>query len=38
VIPKHYRNLPEFPLNSNRKIDRLALAARASELLVGAGK
>ncbi len=33
VIPKHYRNLEKFPLNSNRKIDRSKLAAQASELL-----
>ncbi|MBB4689003.1 AMP-binding protein [Amycolatopsis jiangsuensis] len=34
VIPRHYRHLAEFPLNSNRKIDRKALSARAAELLV----
>ncbi|MDQ2583557.1 AMP-binding protein [Saccharothrix yanglingensis] len=33
VIPRHYRNVAEFPLNSNRKIDRKALAAEAAELL-----
>ncbi|MFD9965306.1 AMP-binding protein [Amycolatopsis sp. NPDC058986] len=35
TIPKHYRNLAEFPLNANRKVDRLALAAKAAELLTG---
>jgi amino acid adenylation domain-containing protein len=33
VIPRHYRHVEEFPLNSNRKIDRKTLAARAAELL-----
>ncbi|MFC0527343.1 AMP-binding protein [Phytohabitans kaempferiae] len=33
VIPKHYRNVAEFPLNANRKVDRSALAARARDLL-----
>jgi non-ribosomal peptide synthetase component F len=33
VIPRHYRNLDEFPLNTNRKIDRKTLAARAVDLL-----
>jgi amino acid adenylation domain-containing protein len=36
VVPKHYRNVDEFPLNSNRKVDRKALAALATELLVPA--
>ncbi len=36
VIPRHYRNLDEFPLNSNRKIDRKTLAAQAVELLAPA--
>ncbi|VVJ19499.1 Modular polyketide synthase [Amycolatopsis camponoti] len=33
VIPRHYRHVDEFPLNSNRKIDRKTLAARAADLL-----
>ncbi|WP_432846684.1 AMP-binding protein [Amycolatopsis sp. CA-161197] len=33
VIPRHYRHVDEFPLNSNRKIDRKALAAEAEGLL-----
>ncbi|SEF36353.1 amino acid adenylation domain-containing protein [Amycolatopsis pretoriensis] len=33
VIPRHYRHVAEFPLNSNRKIDRKTLAARAAEIL-----
>lgn len=33
VIPKHYRNIAEFPLNSNGKVDRAALAAQAATLL-----
>ncbi|MEV7038856.1 AMP-binding protein [Amycolatopsis sp. NPDC051061] len=33
VIPRHYRHVEEFPLNSNRKIDRKTLAARAADLL-----
>ncbi|MEV6875978.1 AMP-binding protein [Amycolatopsis sp. NPDC051128] len=36
VIPRHYRHVDEFPLNSNRKIDRKTLAARAAELLAPA--
>jgi amino acid adenylation domain-containing protein len=36
VIPRHYRHVEEFPLNSNRKIDRKTLAARAAELLAPA--
>ncbi|WP_084958866.1 AMP-binding protein [Thermoactinospora rubra] len=32
MIPRHFHHLPEFPLNSNRKIDRLELAARAAGL------
>ncbi|HEX6352587.1 AMP-binding protein [Actinophytocola sp.] len=36
VIPKHYRNLDEFPLNGNRKVDRSRLTALAGELLTGA--
>jgi amino acid adenylation domain-containing protein len=33
VVPRHYQNLGSFPLNSNRKIDRAGLAARAGDLL-----
>jgi amino acid adenylation domain-containing protein len=33
VIPRRYRHVEEFPLNSNRKIDRKALAARAADLM-----
>ncbi|MFI1019116.1 D-alanine--poly(phosphoribitol) ligase [Streptomyces sp. NPDC020965] len=33
VVPRHYRHVAELPLNSNRKIDRRALTARAEELL-----
>ncbi|HET6707799.1 AMP-binding protein [Amycolatopsis sp.] len=33
VVPRHYRHVPEFPLNANRKIDRKSLAARAAEIL-----
>jgi amino acid adenylation domain-containing protein len=36
VIPKHYRNVDEFPLNANRKVDRKALTALATELRTGA--
>ena len=32
VIPRHYHQVEEFPLNSNRKIDRAQLAVRAREL------
>lgn len=32
VIPRHYRNLDEFPLNTNRKIDRKTLAGRAADI------
>jgi len=35
VIPKHYRNVDEFPLNSNRKVDRTKLAEQATESLAG---
>ncbi|WP_326565410.1 AMP-binding protein [Amycolatopsis rhabdoformis] len=37
VIPRRYRHLAEFPLNSNRKIDRKALAAEAAGLLAPVG-
>ncbi|WP_326699327.1 AMP-binding protein [Streptomyces sp. NBC_01754] len=33
MVPRHYHHLDEFPLNPNRKIDRLVLARRAQELL-----
>lgn len=33
VIPRRYEHVEEFPLNSNRKIDRKTLAARAAEIL-----
>lgn len=33
LIPRHFEYLDELPLNSNRKTDRLALAARARALL-----
>ncbi|MGW0652738.1 AMP-binding protein [Streptomyces umbrinus] len=33
TIPRHFRHLPELPRNANRKIDRLALTARARRLL-----
>ncbi|WAL67939.1 AMP-binding protein [Amycolatopsis cynarae] len=36
VIPRRYRNVVEFPLNANRKIDRKALAAEAAGLLAPA--
>lgn len=36
VLPRHYQHLPEFPLNANRKTDRLRLAADAEALLVSA--
>ncbi|QYN22259.1 AMP-binding protein [Amycolatopsis sp. DSM 110486] len=37
VIPRHYRHVDEFPLNSNRKIDRKALAVEAEVLLTPVG-
>ncbi|MFC0435298.1 AMP-binding protein [Kutzneria buriramensis] len=33
MVPKHYQHVDEFPLNSNRKVDRLRLAATAADLL-----
>lgn len=33
MVPKHYRHLVEFPLNSNKKVDRLRLTAEAEALL-----
>ncbi|WP_329377759.1 AMP-binding protein [Streptomyces sp. NBC_01351] len=32
LIPRHYHRLDEFPLNTNKKTDRLELTARAAEL------
>ncbi|MFD3612354.1 AMP-binding protein [Streptomyces atroolivaceus] len=32
VLPRHYHHLPEFPLNANRKVDRLRLTAYAQDL------
>ncbi|HEX5543566.1 MAG TPA: AMP-binding protein [Micromonospora sp.] len=37
MIPRHYRLLDRFPLNVNKKIDRLALTARAAELRAALG-
>jgi amino acid adenylation domain-containing protein len=37
VVPKHYRHIDEFPLNSNRKVDRKELAARAADMLTPVG-
>ncbi|WP_327136045.1 AMP-binding protein (plasmid) [Streptomyces sp. NBC_01343] len=33
MLPRRFEHLPEFPLNSNRKVDRPVLAARAESLL-----
>jgi amino acid adenylation domain-containing protein len=33
LLPRHYQRLAEFPLNSNRKIDRKQLAADALAML-----
>ncbi|MER6573385.1 AMP-binding protein [Streptomyces sp. NPDC001093] len=33
MLPRHFEHVAEFPLNSNRKVDRPVLAARAGELL-----
>ncbi|MGI5472219.1 AMP-binding protein [Streptomyces sp. CA-132043] len=33
MLPRRYTHLPELPLNSNRKVDRSALARRATELM-----
>ncbi|MEU7281906.1 AMP-binding protein [Streptomyces sp. NPDC045431] len=33
MLPRHYEHVAQFPLNSNRKVDRPVLAARAAELL-----
>ena len=32
MVPKHYRHLVEFPLNSNKKVDRLRLTHEAGAL------
>lgn len=32
LIPRHYHRLDEFPLNTNKKTDRLELTARAAAL------
>jgi amino acid adenylation domain-containing protein len=31
VVPRHFTHLADFPLNSNRKVDRRALAQRAAQ-------
>ena len=36
VLPRHYQHIAEFPLNANRKTDRLRLAADADALLTSA--
>ncbi|MET9854945.1 AMP-binding protein [Streptomyces sp. NPDC006450] len=33
MMPRYFRNLPEFPLNSNRKTDRGLLTKEAAELV-----
>ncbi|MET9888482.1 AMP-binding protein [Streptomyces sp. NPDC006430] len=33
MLPRRFVHVPEFPLNSNRKVDRPVLSARAAELL-----
>ncbi|MGP4012657.1 AMP-binding protein [Streptomyces sp. 4N124] len=33
MLPRRFEHVAEFPLNSNRKVDRPVLAARAGELL-----
>ncbi|GAA4590485.1 amino acid adenylation domain-containing protein [Actinoplanes octamycinicus] len=33
LVPKHYRHVTEFPLNTNKKIDRLRLTAEATTQL-----
>ncbi|MFF1487774.1 AMP-binding protein [Streptomyces sp. NPDC058319] len=33
MLPRHYEHLAEFPLNSNRKVDRKELTQRAAALL-----
>ncbi|MGQ4388998.1 AMP-binding protein [Streptomyces sp. SAS_270] len=34
MLPRRFEHVTEFPLNSNRKVDRKELARRAGELLV----
>ncbi|MET8682157.1 AMP-binding protein [Streptomyces sp. NPDC004647] len=36
MLPRRYEHLRELPLNSNRKVDRSALARRAAELMAPA--
>ncbi|MDT0616064.1 AMP-binding protein [Streptomyces lancefieldiae] len=36
LLPRHFHHLAEFPLNANRKTDRLRLAADAEALLTSA--
>ncbi|MGW1802533.1 AMP-binding protein [Streptomyces sp. NPDC001984] len=33
MLPRRFEHLPEFPLNSNRKVDRKELTQRATDLL-----
>jgi amino acid adenylation domain-containing protein len=33
MLPRRFEHLPEFPLNSNRKVDRKQLTERAGDLL-----
>ncbi|BCY13287.1 AMP-binding protein [Actinoplanes sp. L3-i22] len=33
MVPRHYRHVTEFPLNTNKKIDRLRLTAEATSQL-----
>ncbi|MEU5090928.1 AMP-binding protein [Streptomyces sp. NPDC021356] len=33
MLPRHYQHLADFPLNSNRKVDRKELTRRAADLL-----
>ncbi|GAB2608897.1 amino acid adenylation protein [Paractinoplanes abujensis] len=37
MVPRHYRHLAEFPLNTNKKIDRLRLTAEATAQLSPSG-
>ncbi|WP_314254101.1 AMP-binding protein [Streptomyces kutzneri] len=37
IVPRHYRRLDELPLNTNRKVDRKALAELAGRLLGARG-
>lgn len=37
MLPRQYQHVGEFPLNSNRKVDRPALATRANDMLAVAG-